>query len=61
VRQADREAVVERFSASEVARRMRDVLEAATRAPVLITRHRRARFVLLTVEQFRRLKRERDP
>lgn len=47
---------MERFSASEVARRMRDVLEAASRAPVLITRHRRARFVLLTVEQFRRLR-----
>lgn len=34
---------------------MRDVLEAAARAPVLITRHRRPRFVLLSVEQFRRL------
>ena len=40
------------FPTSDLARRTGDVLDAATRAPVIITRHRKPRFVLMSVERY---------
>ena len=43
------------FSSTELANKTRDVLPAAAQEPVNIQRHGKARYVLLTVEQFERL------
>ena len=40
------------FPASELARNTGDVLEAATIAPVLITKHRKPRHVVMSMERF---------
>ena len=40
------------FPAADLARRTGDVLDAAGRAPVTITRHRKPRFVLMSVERY---------
>ena len=40
------------FPAAEPARRTGDVLDAAARAPVTITRHRKPRYVLMSVERY---------
>jgi prevent-host-death family protein len=40
------------FPAADLARRTGDVLDAAARAPVTITRHRKPRFVLMSVERY---------
>ena len=45
----------QRFPAADLARRTGDVLDAATRAPVTITRHRKPRYVLMSVEQYERM------
>ena len=45
----------QRFPAADLARRTDDVLDAATRAPVTITRHRKPRYVLMSVEQYERI------
>lgn len=49
------------FSTSELVRDIREVTHAASRAPVAITQHKKARFVLMAVEDFERLKRASDP
>lgn len=43
------------FPAADLARRTGDVLDAAARAPVTITRHRKPRYVLMSVERYERL------
>ena len=43
---------MKQFSATELANRTGDVLAAAAQAPVRIARHGKARFVVLTAEQF---------
>ena len=43
------------FPAADLARRTGDVLNAAARAPVTITRHRKPRYVLMSVERYERL------
>ena len=43
------------FSATELANKTGDVLAAAAQEPVNIRRHGKARYVLLSVEQFERL------
>lgn len=40
------------FPAADLARWTGDVLDAATRAPVIITRHRKPRFVPMSVERY---------
>lgn len=42
----------EHFPAADLARNTGDVLDAATRAPIIITRHRKPRFVLMSVERY---------
>jgi antitoxin Phd len=43
------------FTSTELANKTGDVLAAAAQEPVHIQRHGKARFVLLSVEQFERL------
>jgi len=49
------------FSTSELVRDIREVTHAASRAPVAITQHKKARFILMAVEDFERLKGVSDP
>ena len=51
----EKEAIIRNFSATELANKTGDVLAAAAQEPVNIQRHGKARYVLLTVEQFERL------
>jgi PHD/YefM family antitoxin component YafN of YafNO toxin-antitoxin module len=44
------------FSTVELLRDLKTVTHAAAREPVAITQHRKARFVLMAVEDFERLK-----
>jgi hypothetical protein len=43
------------FSTVELLRDLKTVTHAATREPVAITQHRKARFVLMAIEDFERL------
>ncbi len=43
------------FSSTELANKTGDVLAAAAQGPVTIARHGKARFVVLSTEQFERL------
>ena len=51
---------MKQFSATELANQTGDVLAAAAQAPVLIARHGKPRFVVLTAEQFERLRGQGD-
>ncbi len=46
---------IQNFPAADLARRTGDVLDAASRAPVAITRHRKPRFVLMSLERYEAL------
>ena len=48
------------FTSTELANKTGDVLAAAAQGPVNIQRHGKARYVLLTVEQFERLSMRAD-
>ena len=51
---------MKQFSSTELANRTGDVLAAAAEAPVTIARHGKARFVMLSTEQYERLRRGGD-
>jgi PHD/YefM family antitoxin component YafN of YafNO toxin-antitoxin module len=44
------------FSTVDLLRDLKTVTHAAARGPVAITQHRKARFVLMAIEDFERLK-----
>ena len=44
------------FTTVELLRDLKSVTHAAARAPVAITQHRKARFVLMAIEDFERLR-----
>lgn len=46
---------MQRFTTVELLRDLKTVTHAATRQPVAITQHRKARFVLMAIEDFERL------
>jgi prevent-host-death family protein len=48
------------FSTSDLNKHLGDVLDAAAREPVSITRHGKARYVIASTEHFERLKRSAD-
>jgi len=51
-----------KFSTVDLLRDLKTVAHAAAREPVAITQHRKARFVLMAIEDFERLKAaNRDP
>lgn len=43
------------FAAADLTRHTGDLFEAATRAPVAITRHRKPRFVVMSVDHYEAL------
>lgn len=47
---------MKQFSSTELANRTGDVLAAAAEAPVTISRHGKPRFVMLSTEQYERLR-----
>ncbi len=49
------------FSSTDLGKRTGDVLDAAAQGPVAITRHRKARFAVLTTEEFERIRASGDP
>jgi prevent-host-death family protein len=50
-----------RFSTVDLDQKLGDVKAAAARQPVVITEHRKDRFVLMSVEDFAKLKLKADP
>lgn len=48
-------ADIRNFPAADLARKTGDVLDAASRAPVAITKHRKPRFVLMSLERYEAL------
>ncbi len=49
------------FTAADLSRHTGDLLEAAARAPVAITKHRKPRFVVMSIDQFEALTRGGAP
>jgi len=52
---------VRRFSTVDLDKNLGDVKAAAAREPVVITEHRKDRFVLMTIEDFNRIRQGGDP
>jgi len=50
-----------RFTTVELDKNVGDVKAAASREPVIITEHRKDRFVMMSIEDFERLRRQGDP
>lgn len=50
-----------RFSTVDLDKNLGDVKAVAAREPVIITEHRKDRFVMMAVEDFERLRRQGDP
>ena len=50
-----------RFSTVELDKNLGDVKASAARGPVIITEHRKDRFVMMAIEDFERLLRQVDP
>jgi antitoxin Phd len=55
-----KELIMRNFTSTELANKTGDVLAAAAQEPVNIQRHGKARYVLLSVEQFERLSAKAD-
>ena len=51
---------IQNFAAADLARKTGDILDAASRAPVAITKHRKPRFVLMSLERYEALTGESD-
>ena len=54
------EQIMRKFTSTELANKTGDVLAAAAQEPMIIQRHGKARYVLLSVEQFERLRMRAD-
>lgn len=52
---------MQKFSTVELLRDIKTVTMAADRQPVAITQHRKARYVLMTYDDFEAMKKTRDP
>lgn len=50
-----------RFSTVDLDKNLGDVKAVAAREPVIITEHRKDRFVMMSMEDFRRLRARADP
>ena len=50
-----------RFSTVDLDKNLGDVKASAAREPVIITEHRKDRFVIMAIKDFERLRREGDP
>lgn len=52
---------MQKFSTVDLLRDIKTVTMAADRQPVAITQHRRARYVLMTYDDFEAMQKARDP
>lgn len=52
---------MKQFSTVDLVRDIKEVTHAATRAPVVITHHRKPRYVLMAVEDYEKLRKNADP
>lgn len=50
-----------RFTTVELDKNIGDIKAVAAREPVIITEHRKDRFVMMSIEDFERLRNARDP
>jgi prevent-host-death family protein len=50
-----------RFTTVELDKNIGDIKAAAAREPVIITEHRKDRFVMMSIEDFERLRKSGDP
>jgi prevent-host-death family protein len=50
-----------KFTTADLNKQVGEVTDAAGKAPVVITRHRKPRFVLMSVEHYQRIKTTSDP
>lgn len=50
-----------RFSTVDLDKNLGDIKAVAAREPVIITEHRKDRFVMMSIEDFQRLRRLGDP
>lgn len=46
------------FKAADLARQTSDLFDAAIRSPIAITKHRKPKFVLMSMDQYQKLSRE---
>jgi PHD/YefM family antitoxin component YafN of YafNO toxin-antitoxin module len=53
--------VMQKFSTVDLDQKIGDVKAAAARAPVVITEHRKDRFVLMNIEAFNEMKAKANP
>ena len=49
------------FTTNDLNKQVGEVTDAATKAPVMITRHRKPRFVMMSYELYQRIKETADP
>jgi len=49
------------FTTNDLNKQVGEVTDAATKAPVMITRHRKPRFVMMSYELYQRIKETIDP
>jgi prevent-host-death family protein len=49
------------FTTNDLNKQVGEVTDAATKSPVLITRHRKPRFVMMSYEHYQRIKGGTDP
>ncbi len=49
------------FTTNDLNKQVGEVTDAAGKAPVLITRHRKARYVMMSVEHYETIRKRPDP
>src|SRR4051794_34996927 len=49
------------FTTNDLNKQVGEVTDAATKAPIVITRHRKPRFVMMSYEHYERIKATADP
>jgi prevent-host-death family protein len=49
------------FTTNDLNKQVGEVTDAATKSPVLITRHRKPRFVMMSYEHYQRIRGDTDP
>ncbi|TCU06323.1 prevent-host-death family protein [Rhizobium sullae] len=52
---------MKQFTTGDLNKRVGDVTDAAVREPVVITRHRKPRYVLMSYEHYERIRADADP
>jgi prevent-host-death family protein len=61
MRNMDIEGDMRSFSTNDLNKQVGEVTDAAAKAPVLITRHRKPRFVMMSYEHYERMRQAIDP